>query len=358
MTTDRVVLVTGVAGYWGGRLASRLAAQPGYHVIGLDRRQPHETIKGLDFVQADIRNPLLVDLLKEEGVEAVCHLTFVESLPPSESAFETNVMGTMKVLGACAEAGVQQIVLKSSTAVYGARSTNSAFLTEAHPLHGSRRYGYTRDLVEIEAFCNGFRRQVPDMCLTILRFPGIIGPTADTPMSRFLRQPWTPVLLGFDPMMQIIHEDDVVDALIYALDAKIPGAFNVAADGVMPLFRLVRLAGKVPLPILHPLAYLGQGLLGGTAARVAPIEMDYLRYPWVGDLAKMREEFGFVPTYTAGEALREFAGHQRLRPYESEEAALAYDQERLHDTIERRRRQRGRETQTTVAHREDEYNDE
>ena len=70
-----------------------------------------------------------------------------------------------------------------------------------------------RDLIEIEAFCNGFRGQYPDITLTILRFPSIVGPTADTPMTRFLRSQLTPSLMGFDPLMQLIHEDDVVEAL-------------------------------------------------------------------------------------------------------------------------------------------------
>jgi hypothetical protein len=54
----------------------------------------------------------------------------------------------------------------------------------------------------------------------------------------------------------------------------------------------------------------------------------------------MREELGFSPQYTMEEALREFAGEQRLRRYMPESAALAYDEERLRDTIERRRRAR------------------
>jgi len=346
MTKEKVVLVTGVAGYWGSRVAARLVEKPGFHVIGLDVEQPKEEIKGLDFIQADIRNPLLVDLFKAEGVDTVCHLVFVDTARPSEAAFDVNVMGTMKVFGACAEAGVRKVVLKSSMAVYGARVNNSAFLTEEHPLRGSRRYGYTRYMMEIEAFCNGFRRQVPEMALTILRFSSIVGPAVPTPMTRFLRELWTPVLLGFDPMMQVVHEDDVVGALVHAVVNETPGVFNVAAEGVLPLTKIMALAGKFPIPILHPFAYWGAGLLGGTGLRLTryvPIELDYIRYPWVGDLARMREGLGFSPQYTAEEALRELAGRQRLRHYLPESATLAYAEERLRDTIERRRRARGQQ---------------
>jgi UDP-glucose 4-epimerase len=340
---EKVILVTGAAGYWGSRVATRLIAEPSLHVIGLDVEPPQEKIEGLGFIQADIRNPLLMELLKEEEVDTVCPLAFVDSIQPTEAAFDVNVMGMMKVFGACAEAKVRKIVLKSSTAVYGAGPNNSAFLTEEHPLNGSRRYGYTRDRVEIESFCNGFRRQVPGIILTVLRFPSIVGPTADTPMTRFLKEMWTPTLLGFDPMMQVIHEDDVVEALAYAVLNDAPGVFNVAAEGVMPLSKLMALAGKFGLPIFHLLAEWGVGVLGGTGLRIAdyvPIELDYVRYPWVGDLTKMREELGLVPRYKAEEALREFAGWQRMRQFESESVALAFDEERLRDTIERRRRMR------------------
>lgn len=343
MTKTRVVLVTGVAGYWGGRVAAGLIAESSFHVIGLDAEPPNEAIQGLDFIQADHRNPLLVELLEAEEVDAVCHLTFVESVPPSETTFDVNVIGAIKVLAASAQAGVRKVVLKSSTAVYGALANNPSFLTEAHALRGSRRYGYTRDQLEIEAFCNGFRRQAPEMALTILRFPSIIGPAAETPLTRFLKEPWTPTLLGFDPMMQVIHENDVVAALVHAVVNDVPGVFNVAAEQMMPLSRLTALAGKLALPILHPLAYWGVGLLGHDGrqlTRYAPIELDYLRYPWTADLTRMRQVLGFAPRYTAEEALREFAGQQRIRQYLPASAARAYDEERLRDTIARRHRAR------------------
>jgi UDP-glucose 4-epimerase len=351
MPKKRTILVTGVSGYWGSRLAARLMAEAdqcrengggpaaSYHVLGLDSEPPEREIKDLDFIQADIRNPLLVDLLESEEVDTICHLVFHDSGRSSETTFDLNVMGAMKVLGACAEAGVRKVILKSSTSVYGALPTNPAFLTEEHPL-SSRKTGFTRELIEIESFVNGFRHQVPDMIVTTLRFPSIIGLDVETPMTRFLCDPLAPVLLGFDPLMQVIHERDAIDALVHAVAVDAPGVFNVAAEGVLPLTRLMGLAGKLPVPVFHLFAYWASG--GPKVSRYLPIELDYIRYPWVSDLAKMQNELGFTPRYTSEEALREFAGQQRLRRYLPESAALAYDEERLRDTIERRRRIRDR----------------
>jgi UDP-glucose 4-epimerase len=337
---ETVVLVTGVAGYWGARLAGHLLTHPGLRVLGVDHHPPAEELKGLDFVQADVRNALLEDLLRAERVQAVAHLAFVESLRPSEATFDLNVMGTMKLTGACARAGVRKLVIKSSAMVYGALPSNSAYLTEDDPLQGSRRYGYTRDALEIEAFCNGVPAQSPDLQLTLLRFPGIAGPHVETPLTRFLNDREAPSLLGFDPLIQVIHADDVVAALEHAVLHDLPGVYNVAAEGVLPLWRAMGLAGKVPLPVAHPLVYWAVSL-GMT--RHVPIEPDYLRFPWVGDLSKLHASFGFTPRYSAEETLREFAGQQRTRRHVPEAAALAYDEERLRDTIERRRRAREEE---------------
>jgi UDP-glucose 4-epimerase len=290
-----------------------------------------------------VRNPLLVELLRSEGVNTVCHLVFVDSRRPLESAFDVNVMGSMKLLGACAEAGVRKVILKSSTMVYGAHPVNPAFLTEGHPIQGSRSFGYTRDLLEIEAFCNGFQRQVPGLVLTILRFANIVGPQADTPMTRFLQEPLAPMLLGFDPPMQVIHEQDVIEALQFAVVNDLPGVINVAAEGVFPLRKLMALAGKIPLPVIHPCVYWGAELLGKSglrSARFAPFDPDYLRYPWVADLSRMRQNLKIDFQYTGEEALHEFARRQRSRFYTPESGTSRYDEERLRHTILRRQRKR------------------
>jgi UDP-glucose 4-epimerase len=335
MSQERIVLVTGVANPWGSRVADRLLTEGSCGVVGLDAECPAGENPRLDFVQADIRNPLLVDLLKANEVDTVCHLAFTATRSRSEAAFDLNVMGTAKLMGACAAAGVRKVVLKSSMTVYGARATNSAFLREDHGLRGSRRYGYVRDMVEVESFCSDFRRREPGVLLTILRFSSIVGPTVSTRMTRFLQEPWAPSLLGFDPMMQIIHEKDVVDALVHAVLNDLPGVYNVAAEGVLPLSKLRGLAGKSHRPVFHKLVYWGVALPGGTSRfldRCLPIEPDYIRYSWVGDLARMREELEFQPSYTAEEAMREFGQRINLARGHSSMASTLAAQEPRHDT--------------------------
>jgi UDP-glucose 4-epimerase len=340
MSAGKTILVTGTAGYWGGRVAAHLAKETGHRLLGLDLEEPAQEIPGLDLIRADLRNPLLPSLLQVEAVDTVCHLAFFETARPNAAISDFHVQGTIHLLESCVTAGVGQVILKSSTAVYGAHPDNPAFLGTDRALRGSTHPGIVRDLIEIETFCTGFRHHAPDLALTILRFANIAGPEAGTPFTRFLGNPWSPSLLGFDPMMQVIHEDDVVAALAHAATHEIPGIFNVAALKPLALSKARALAGKRPLAVAHPLAHWGRRLArraGLDTARYAPLGLNYLRYPCVGDLASMEEELGFVPRYGAEEALRDMAARRWGTPYPSDGGWLARDEERLRAEIDLRR---------------------
>jgi UDP-glucose 4-epimerase len=240
----------------------------------------------------------------------------------------------------------------SSTAVYGANFRNQAYLKEEAPLAGSREYGSIRDLIEIEAFCNGFRGQYPEKTLTILRFPNIVGPTADSPMTRYLQEALTPSLLGFDPMMQLIHEDDVVNALVHVAQNDHPGAFNIAAEDLLPLSKVMGLAGKKRFPVFHLFAYWGYSMMGGSGLRLSkrvPIELDYIRYRWVGDLKKMRDDLQFSPSFTAEDALREFSEQNRGNQFMPEALSKAYDVDHLRSIIERRQKKKDRQVDEPIT---------
>jgi UDP-glucose 4-epimerase len=338
MPERRVVLITGVSGFWGSRVAQRLLEEAEIHVIGLDAEAPQQESEGLDFVRADVRNRLLADLLRSEEVDTVCHLAFQEAARHSEAAFDYNVMGTMKVIAAAAASGVRRVVLRSSTLVYGAHPDNSAFLKENSELRGSRRDATTRYQLEIESFLNGFRRQAPEIDLAVLRLAHVVGPEVSTPMSRYLHRPLPPVLIGFDPMLQVIHEDDAVEALAQAVIGGSDGCINVAADPPLPLLRILGLASKLPLPVPHPLAYRSRFRV------LFPIEPDLLRFRCVADLTTMRDELEFTPQYSSDQAIESMAVHRRINQYKPGTETADYEEERLRATIERRRQNRERMT--------------
>ena len=111
-------------------------------------------------------------------------------------------------------------------------------------------------------------------------------------------------------MMQLVHEDDVVNSVVHAVRNDYSGDVNIAAQGLMPLSKIVGLAGRMRLPVFHLFAYWGSSLIGSSGLRLSrhtPIELDYIRYRWVADLEKMREIFQFEPSISAEDAISDFS---------------------------------------------------
>jgi UDP-glucose 4-epimerase len=316
----RHILVSGVSGRWGGLVARRLLAEPGVLVLGIDRRIPEHPLAGLDFVKADVRNPLLAELMAAEGVDAAVHLAFRQRQWPQEEDFDSNVLGTMQLIGSCAEAGVRHIVLRSTMAVYGALPGHPMYLPEDWPPSPRTTYAYLKDAAEIEASVGEFVAEYPAMSIAILRLAHVLGPEVSTPLTRLLDLPAAPILLGFDPLMQVIDAVDAVEALALAALGEVRGPINVAAKGVLPLTAITGIAGRLPLPIPHWWAY---GACAAAASVPAlrsllpalPIEPDHLRYACTGSLQRMAADLRLAPQHTARQAVERHAGFLRSRPF-------------------------------------------
>ena len=142
----------------------------------------------MQFIQIDLRGQSLEDLLTEERVETVCHLKYVECDGQPASAANTNIEYATNILSACANKGVNNIIIRSSTAVYGARQDNPAFLKEKAAIREGQSTGFAQEQIKIERECQSFRDLFPQLDLTILRFANIVGRSADSPLIRFLKQ--------------------------------------------------------------------------------------------------------------------------------------------------------------------------
>src|SRR5262249_40187276 len=148
----------------------------------------------------------------------------------------------------------RRLILWSQTAVYGADSKNPNFLTEDHPLRGNSNSRYVTDKVEAERAFERFAAEHPETTVTRLRTCTILGPTVNNFVTRMLDRPLLPVIMGFDPLLQLVHEHDVLTAFELALAADHPGAFNIVGEGVLPLSTILRILGKVTFPVPHFLA--------------------------------------------------------------------------------------------------------
>lgn len=300
---DRAVLITGICGRMGLLLSRRLHRD--LKVIGIDRRRFEGKPEDIVHHQLDMRRRKTRDIFRAGGIGAVVHLGVMHNLRESDKTHhEWNVAGFLKLLEYVSTYGVPKLVVLSSATLYGPSPDNPQFLTEDAPLLGAQEFSRIRDLVEVDMLAQSFFWKHPEVETVILRPCHILGRTRNAP-SNYCRMERPMTLLGFDPMMQVIHERDVVEAMAASLRPGVRGIFNLRGPGELPLSRMLRLLGKRPIAMPGPLA---KGLLGGLwpsrAASFPSPELDHLRYVCMVDDSRARKELGFKPRYGIEETLR------------------------------------------------------
>ncbi|WP_153502913.1 NAD-dependent epimerase/dehydratase family protein [Cumulibacter manganitolerans] len=322
--TPRVVLVTGVSRFLGGATAHALAQDPRIErVIGVDITSAHPALAGhsrAEFVRADIRSPLIAKVIDSAGVDAVVHTDINASASASggrASMKEANVMGTMRLLAACQHARlVTRLVVKSTGAVYGSSHRDPAMFTEQmqpRTLSG----GYGKDAQDVEAYVRSFHRRRSDVSVTVLRFANLIGPSVDSVLAPYFAMRLVPILAGYDPRLQFVHEQDAVAALVRSATVADPvdGVFNIAAPDVMRLSQAVTRAGRLPLPVVGPAAsVLGRAVRMLGFGDFTPDHIQFLRYGRAMDTSLAAERLGFRTEYSTREAFDDYLAGRGIRP--------------------------------------------
>ncbi len=226
------------------------------------------------------------------------------------------MIGTLNILAACTgkDSPVRRFILKSSAHWYGCEQDDPAFFTEEMRRKHPPSTPIERDIVEAEAAVADFADKRPDVTVTVLRFTNVLGPSVDTSHSRMFALPMVPMILGFDPRYQFIHEDDVVHALEHAAFNDLPGIYNVAGDGVLALSEVIDLLGKRPLPVLPP---WGTGLFTAPLRRfgfdVPPEMLGQMRFGRGLDNRKLKAS-DFEYQFTSRETVLRLGEHLRLSP--------------------------------------------
>ncbi|HEY8038388.1 MAG TPA: NAD-dependent epimerase/dehydratase family protein [Polyangiaceae bacterium] len=316
----RVVAVTGATGFLGSNLIGSLEEDDRIgRVVAIDVGATPTAGRKTRSYDVDLTQPTaearVAEILAAERVDAVAHLAFLASPTHATAwAHELESVGTMHVTVAARHAQVRKLLLWSQTWLYGAHPSNPNFLTEKHPLRAPRNEPYFADKVEAEEQARKFGQRSPGAVVTILRTAPILGPTVSNAVTSYLARRLVPTMMGFDPLVQFLHEVDAIAALHLALLRDVPGTFNIVGDGVLPLSTVIKLAGRVAIPIPHPVART-VAALGWVAQLVEapPSFLKYLRFLCVADGQRAREALGFTPAYTSREALLDFVSAQRLR---------------------------------------------
>ena len=309
----RIVTVTGAASFLGTNLVGLLEEDERVaRIVAIDIKPPQTAQRKTRFYEVDFTQPTaearLSEIFATERTDTLVHLAFLAS--PSHGiavAHELESVGTRHVLVAARHAAVRTVVMWSQTVLYGANASNPNFLTEKHPLAAPTSEPFYADKLEAEAELARFAQKEPGAIVTVLRTAPILGPT-------ILSRKVVPTMMGFDPLVQFVHEIDAIAAFTLAVDRDFPGIYNIVADGVLPLSTVIKLAGRLAVPIPHPLAHAaGAALWLAHMSEAPPSFMHHLRFLCVADGAKAKDKMGFRPAYTTREAVLDFTSAQRLR---------------------------------------------
>jgi UDP-glucose 4-epimerase len=316
---SRRILITGLSTYWGGRLAQALEQDPEIEtIIGIDRRPPKLALERTEFVQVSDAHSLIRRIVDAAEIDTVVDTRLVvDSIVTTRArAHENNVIGTMNVLAAAGGAGspVKKLVFKSSARYYGAEQDDPAFFTEDMRRPHPPRTAIERDICEAEASVRDFRHKHPDTSVCVLRFANALGPDLRTSWQTYLGMPVVPAILGYDPRVQFLHEDDMANCLEHAVRYDLDGVFNCAADGVLALSEVVDLLGKAMAPVLPPWG-TGTALAALRRAGV-PITAEMLPQLRFGRALDNRrfKATGFRYQHTTRETVLRLREQQKLEP--------------------------------------------
>ena len=321
MSTPACIAITGLDTFWGTHLAERLLEREHPpRIVGFDLHRPLRLAGRVEFHRIDLTDPTadaeLAGMLANEGVEALIHLAFRTSPKPDiEEDHELETIGSLHVLNAAASAKLRRLVVASTTMLYGARPVNPNFLSESHPLAGHPDAHCVQNRVEVERLVSDWAGRHPDTQVTVLRSCWAMGPGYSDHVSRYFERGVVPTVLGHDPLLQLIHEDDLLDVYEEALCGAHPGIFNVVGRGVVPLSTLLALAGRRRVALPASLLYRtsGRATQGQTGDPPAAF-FDYLRHLWVADGERAWQEFG-EPVYSTRETWMSFVASRKLQAY-------------------------------------------
>jgi UDP-glucose 4-epimerase len=295
--------ITGGSGYIGTRLIEILAPREATEaIVNIDIRPPQSPRDGVEFVQGDVRDQeSMRAVLERAAPDALVHLAFLlDPIHDEARMYDIDVNGTQAVLRAASEAGVGQVLVTSSATAYGAFPDNPVPITEDWPVRGAPDFSYARHKTEADRLCQLWAAEHPDRVMTIVRPCIVFGPNVDNYLVRSWKNAaFMPIIDGIDQQFQLVHEDDVVSALIGLLDAKAAGPFNLAGDGTMTYRESAELIGKktreIKLKTLKRIYGVAWKL---HAPRIEAPEgnLDFVRYPWIVSTERLREATGWAPT--------------------------------------------------------------
>jgi UDP-glucose 4-epimerase len=328
----RRVLITGIGSFWGGRVAQALEQDRDVEmIVGLGVEEPQVQLERTEYVRADQSYSILSRIVRATQVDTILHTFLVvdSTRMSGRHLHEVNVIGTMNLLAAAGapDSSVRTVVVKSSTLVYGSSYKDPAWFHEESQRSNPPETRVERSLLEVEGYLRDFAVDNPHVAVSLLRFANVLGTDIETPITKALQLPVAPSILGFDPLLQFVHERDVVRSIEFVMTHQVPGVYNVAGDGKLPWSEVAAVCGRrlVPLPpVLTNVAAAPLGALG--MIDLPPELLDLLRYGRGVDNRRLKQA-GFSYDFTAAGAVESFAEASRLRRTMGDQSDYRYERD-------------------------------
>lgn len=308
--TEKRILITGAAGYLGHQLGQHLARD--YFVIGSDIRERAD----LNFPVRvmDVRDPALVNLLREQAITHVVHLASVlQASADRQRDFDIDVNGTRNVVEACLQAGVKHLTVSSSGAAYGYYADNPAWIDEDDALRGNPEFAYSDHKRQVEELLATYRQTAPQLQQLIFRPGTILGSHTRNQITALFLAPRLLAIRGSDSPFVFIWDQDVVAAMVQGIREDRTGRYNMAGDGTLTMAQIAQRLNKplIRLPASVVKAALWLARLMGKA--VGPEQVNFLRYRPVLSNRRLKEEFGYHLQKTSAEAFDYFIEQAQLK---------------------------------------------
>jgi nucleoside-diphosphate-sugar epimerase len=328
------VAVTGPTGTFGFGLMPLLQADDRItRVMGIARRPFDPAAYGwtkMEYRRGDVRDPkVLRDVFGQADV--VVHLAFLVTGAASDEAIRSiNVDGTLNAFSAAAAAGARRFVYSSSVAAYGFHRDNPVGMTEDWPVRPAARLFYAKEKAELEKLLRAKAARSAGPVLYLLRPSIVVGPHAvgakdplPGPLASLARAVTTragrlpvpvPILVPSLPV-QLVHEQDLGQALLQCVVAAgPPGAYNIAGDGIITAADIAREFGLLPLPLpAGPTEYVARAVAELPFLPPVAQWVEAASHPAIMDTTRAKQELGWVPRFTALEALRDTLRRDRSR---------------------------------------------
>jgi len=305
-TARPVVMVTGAGGALGQHVIRRLRRD--HQVIAVDFR--HKPELGGDVVgyKVDFNKREFEDIFRRHKPTGLIHLgRILTSQANRASRYAANVLGTQKLFDLSVKYGVARTLVLSTYHVYGAHPYNPALIEEDAPLKATEIASDLVDSVELENLSTIYLWKYPGLHMTILRPCNVLGPGVNNTMSRILASRYAPWLIGFSPIMQFMHVEDMADAIEVAFRKNHPGIYNVAPEDWVAYDQALARCGCRKLPIPSIPANVPKAISSALGWKSFPLYLvNYFKFPVVIDGSLFRKTFGFLPRYSLEETFAHY----------------------------------------------------